>query len=138
MTDIFSIAKRSEIMSKVRSTNTQPELLVRKFLFSEGLRFRLHQKNLPGKPDIVLKKYRAIVLVNGCFWHGHANCKRGKSPKSKQDFWIPKIEQNRKRDRLNVLKLKKQGWRVFIIWECQLVASKRNSILSRLVDNIRK
>jgi DNA mismatch endonuclease (patch repair protein) len=122
MTDIFSKEKRSEVMSKVRSKNTTPEVIVRKFLFSKGLRFRIHEKRLPGHPDIVLKKFRTIILVHGCFWHGHqdALCKLSRLPKSNILFWEEKISRNSKKDSQNLRLLQGLGWSVLTIWECQL------------------
>ena len=100
MSDIFSQTKRSDIMSKISSKDTKPEILVRKFLFSKGFRYRINVKTLPGKPDIVLPKYKTIIFVNGCFWHGH-NCKKGKLPSSNTDFWKEKISNNKSRDAKN-------------------------------------
>jgi len=123
-------------MSKIRSKNTKPELLVRRFLFSKGLRFRLHQPTLPGRPDIVLKKFNSIVLVNGCFWHGHDDCKYFSMPKSREDYWIPKIKNNILKDEEMTGKLRKLGWNVFTIWECQLKENKADKTLTALVDKI--
>ena len=111
---------RSDLMKRIRSKDTQPELKVRKFLHQSGFRFRLHKKELPGKPDIVLKKYRSVIFVNGCFWHGHSICNVGHSPKSNQSYWTPKIEGNIARDKKNQDALKKLGWIVYVIWECEL------------------
>lgn len=115
--DIISKEERSHLMAKIRGHNTKPEMAVRKFLFSKGFRYSLHKKELPGKPDIVLKKHNVCIFINGCFWHGH-NCKVGKLPKSNKDFWIPKIEKNKSRDQVNIEKLIQDDWRVLIIWEC--------------------
>ena len=117
--DVFSKKKRSEVMSLIRSKNTKPELYVRSFLHKKGYRFRLHQKNLPGKPDIVLKKHKVVINVNGCFWHQH-NCGKSTIPKSNRKFWLNKFKNNTKRDRLNTLKLRKLGWKVYKIWECKV------------------
>ena len=119
MTDIFSKEKRSELMQKVRRKNTPQEILVRKFLFSENFRFRNNVKKLPGSPDIVLPKYKVAIFIHGCFWHGHS-CKAGNLPKSNIDFWIQKIDSNKKRDKRNKYHLKKLGWHIIIIWECNL------------------
>ena len=108
MSDIFSQTKRSDIMSKISSKDTKPEILVRKFLFSKGFRYRINVKTLPGKPDIVLPKYKTIIFVNGCFWHGH-NCKKGKLPSSNTDFWKEKISNNKSRDAKNSDLLVKLG-----------------------------
>lgn len=136
MADVFTKKKRSEVMSKIRSTNTKPELIVRKYLFSKGFRFRIHQKNLPGKPDIVLKQHNTVVLVNGCFWHGHENCKIFKMPQTKQSYWKPKIKNNINKDFQNRKVLHKLGWNVIVVWECQLKKSKLERTLQKIVDKI--
>lgn len=136
MADVFTKKKRSEVMSRIRAKNTKPELLIRQFLFSQGFRYRLHQKNLPGKPDIVLKKYSTVVLINGCFWHGHTNCKIFKMPKSRQDYWIPKIEGNISRHSKHIRELKRLGWKVIVIWECQLKKNKLDLTLMKLEKKI--
>lgn len=120
MTDRISQDKRSENMKKIRSKNTHPEIIVRKYLFSKGLRFRIHSKELPGKPDIVLKKFNTIIFINGCFWHGHLNCKYFKLPKTRSEWWKNKIENNRMRDINNMKKLEKLGWNVLVIYECEI------------------
>lgn len=117
--DIYDKQKRSEIMSKVRSKNTTPELLVRRTLHRMGYRFRLHKSDLPGKPDIVLPKHRKIILVNGCFWHGHRDCPRAKLPNTNVEFWRDKINRNVERDKKNIALLISQGWNVLVIWECE-------------------
>ena len=119
MSDIFSFQKRSDIMSKIGGKNTKPEILVRKFLFSKGFRYRINVKTLPGKPDIVLPKYKTVIFINGCFWHGH-NCKKGKLPSSNIDFWREKISNNKSRDDKNSDLLIKLGWKVIIIWQCEI------------------
>lgn len=136
MTDVFTRKKRSEVMSKVRAKNTKPELITRSYLFAQGLRFRLHQRNLPGKPDIVLKKYNTVVFVNGCFWHGHKKCKSFRIPKSRINYWAPKIQKNIANDKRNLKLLKKLGWNVISIWECQLKNPIREETLSTLVNRI--
>lgn len=120
MADVFSESKRSSIMAQVRSKDTKPELVVRSILHRLGYRFRIHRKGLPGKPDIVLPKHSTVIFVNGCFWHGHPDCKRSSLPKSRQDFWKEKIEANVERDRRAQEKLTKQGWNVVIVWQCQI------------------
>ncbi|HHT9706110.1 DNA mismatch endonuclease Vsr [Legionella pneumophila serogroup 8] len=119
--DRFSKQIRSKIMSKIKGENTKPELIVRSFLHSHGYRFRLHDKTIPGCPDIVLKKYNALVFVHGCFWHNHdvPICKISHTPKSNTAYWQDKIQKNVLRDEKNILVLTKMGWRVFIIWECE-------------------
>jgi len=137
MADIKSIEERSHNMSRIRSKDTKPEKIVRKFLHANGFRYRLNRKDLPGKPDIVLAKYGAIVFVNGCFWHHHfPGCRDGHLPKSNSEYWVNKINRNIERDRGNVIELERLGWRVFIIWECELTKKKSESTLFKLVDNI--
>ncbi|RDV02414.1 very short patch repair endonuclease [Undibacter mobilis] len=116
--DTRSKAQRSFIMKSVRSRNTGPELVVRRTLHALGYRYGLHRKDLPGRPDIVMPKHKAVVFVHGCFWHGHG-CPKGRLPKSRLDFWVPKIDRNRQRDRESVRLLRKSGWRVLTIWQCQ-------------------
>jgi len=107
-------------MSQIRSTNTKPELLVRKFLHAAGFRFRLHVKNLAGKPDIVLPRYKTVIYINGCFWHGHEGCRFFIAPKTRTEWWLNKIKRNCARDENNVSALHDLGWNVITIWECQL------------------
>ena len=138
MSDIFSQTKRSDIMSKISSKDTKPEILVRKFLFSKGFRYRINVKTLPGKPDIVLPKYKTIIFVNGCFWHGH-NCKKGKLPSSNTDFWKEKISNNKSRDAKNSDLLVKRGWKVIIIWQCEISKiDNRTKILNKLLEDIKQ
>jgi len=118
-------------MSKIHSKNTKPEILVRRWLHSQGYRFTLHSKDLPGKPDIVLPKYRTVIFVHGCFWHGHPGCKNAKRPQQNSVFWNAKIDRNIERDSLNMDKLKALGWNVLVIWEC-MVYDK--SFTSQLTD----
>lgn len=122
-------------MSQIKGKNTKPEILVRKFLFANGLRYRLHQKNLPGNPDIVLAKYNTIVYVNGCFWHGHNNCKKFVIPKTRTDFWLNKINTNILNDKRNIIELRKEGWKVIIVWECQLNIPKTLENILRMIKN---
>jgi len=119
MTDHVSQKQRSRNMAAVRSSDTMPEKTVRSILHGLGLRFRLHQKDLPGKPDIVLKRHSTVVFVHGCFWHGH-NCPRGKAPTTRPEFWIPKLRRNYERDVDNAKRLRVQGWHVLTVWECEL------------------
>ena len=138
MSDIFSQTKRSDIMSKISSKDTKPEILVRKFLFSKGFRYRINVKTLPGKPDIVLPKYKTVIFVNGCFWHGH-NCKKGKLPSSNIDFWRGKISNNKLRDDKNSDLLIKLGWKVIIIWQCEISKiDNRIKILNKLLEDIKQ
>ena len=121
--DNLSLAQRSEIMARVRSKNSRPELIVRKLVFALGYRYRLHAADLPGHPDIVLRKFRKVIFVHGCFWHRHAGCALARLPKSRLDFWFPKLEGNRKRDEKNKRALLRGGWEVLTIWECQIKGS---------------
>jgi DNA mismatch endonuclease (patch repair protein) len=123
-------------MSRVRGKDTKPELIVRKFLFANGLRYRLYDKNLPGKPDIVLRKYKTVIFVHGCFWHGHNDCKYFVIPKTRTEFWLDKIEGNKKRDEENVTQLKNNGWNVIIVYECQLKKEKQKGELNNILENI--
>lgn len=120
MADVVDAATRSRMMSGIKGKNTKPELLVRKYLHSRGLRFRLHVKELPGKPDLVLPKFKAVVFVNGCFWHQHAGCKYATMPNSHELFWKNKLSDNVARDSYQIAALKGLGWRVFVVWECEL------------------
>lgn len=134
--DIVSEETRSYIMSKIHSKDTKPELIVRKALFAKGFRYRIHDKRLPGKPDIVLPKYKTVIFVNGCFWHGHDdNCPIYKPPKSNVEFWQTKIEKNRKRDVKNLKLLKGMGWKVITIWEC-LLKGKNSEEISEMIKEI--
>jgi len=135
MSDNLSKEVRSMNMSHIRSTNSKPEEIVRKYLFSKGLRYRKNVKDLPGKPDIVLKKYKTVVLVNGCFWHKH-DCGRFVMPASNTDYWSKKIEGNVERDLINVSQLQSMGWRTIVIWECQLKKNVREYNLSKLYNDI--
>lgn len=128
---------RSYNMSQIRSVNTKPEETVRKFLFSRGFRYRKNDRRFPGKPDIVLPKYRTVIFVNGCFWHGHNGCRYFVMPKSNTDYWKNKIERNIVRDRKNIELLKQQGWKVIVIWECQLKKGIRDDTLCKLEDKIK-
>lgn len=117
--------KRSAQMSRIRSTNTRPELAVRKALHARGFRFRLHRRDLPGKPDIVLPRYRAAVFVHGCFWHQHPGCRLASWPKSRIEYWGPKLGRNVERDILAVRQLRELGWRAIIVWECDTRSPER-------------
>lgn len=119
MTDVFSKDKRSWIMSRVKGRDTKPEILVRSFVHRMGFRFRVHRRDLPGNPDIVLPRHGKVIFVHGCFWHGHG-CSKGQAPKSRADYWLPKIDANRERDRRNVEALEALGWSVRIVWQCEL------------------
>ena len=134
MTDHLTRKKRSWNMSRIRAKNTKPELSVRKFLCDNGIRYRLHNKNIIGKPDISINKYRITIFVNGCYWHRHG-CKKTTTPKSNTEFWENKFSENVERDKKNYKLLKEQGWSVNIIWECQV---NDIDILENLVDALKK
>jgi len=134
--DIWDKEKRSNVMSKIKSTNTKPELMLRKFLFSKGMRYRINYKKLPGKPDIVFTKYKTIIFVNGCFWHGHENCKIAHLPKTNTDFWQNKISRNIERDNKNVQNNILLGWKVLVIWECEINKNNLENIYNRILDAI--
>ena len=125
-------------MASIRSKDTKPEIIIRKYLFSRGYRFRINHKRLPGKPDIVLRKYRTVIFVNGCFWHGHQGCKYYSLPKTNMEFWRQKIERNRLRDITVRYKLAKMGWHCLTIWECQLKPSVREETLRSLDYTLNK
>jgi len=119
MADVVDAKTRSRMMSGIKGKNTKPELVIRKELHARGYRFRLHRRDLPGLPDIVLPKHKAAILINGCFWHGH-QCRLSKWPKTRPDFWRTKIEGNIRRDRQKLSELQKLGWRVCVLWECEI------------------
>jgi DNA mismatch endonuclease (patch repair protein) len=127
MADVVPVDVRSRMMSGIRGKNTRPEMLIRKGLFALGLRYRIHDKGLPGKPDLVFRKYKVVVFVDGCFWHGH-NCALFKWPSSNVDFWRKKILRNRELDQLNSRSLRGQGWGIFRIWECALKGPSRRPL----------
>ena len=129
--------QRSRCMAAIKGKDTKPELIVRKYLFSRGLRFRVQVRKLSGNPDIVLPKYKTVIFVNGCFWHGHEGCKYFRLPKSNVEFWEAKIERNVARDVRNEAELKALGWRVVRVWECEIkTVAERKEYLKRLYDRI--
>jgi len=129
----MSKEKRSWIMSRIKDKNTEPEKRIRSMLHELGYRFRLHRKDLPGRPDVVLPKYKTVIFVHGCFWHRHRGCKYSYQPKSRVEFWKTKFDTNVERDERNTEKLKKLGWRVLIIWECEL-EQKPEKLIRRLTE----
>lgn len=137
MADVHTPEQRSKNMSAIRSKNTKPEELVRKDLFSQGFRYRKNDARLPGKPDIVLPKYKTVIFVNGCFWHAHKGCKYFVWPKNNAEFWKNKISGNVERDKHNVESLTTAGWRVITVWECELKTAKRRETLEALSAAIR-
>lgn len=122
MADVVTPEVRSRMMSGIRGRNTRPEKLVRSALFAAGFRFRLHRRDLPGKPDLVLAKWRTVVFINGCFWHAHPACRFFRAPKSRRSFWIEKLGANKSRDAICTASLVSQGWKVVTVWECALRA----------------
>lgn len=137
MADVHTRAQRSYNMSRIKGKNTKPEMLVRRFLHSQGYRYRLHAKNLPGKPDIVLPKYKTVIFVHGCFWHGHQGCKYYVVPKTKTDWWLNKINGNIANDHKKKLAIQELGWRVITLWECDLKPAFIEQSLSKLITQIR-
>ena len=137
--DIWDKDGRSRMMAKIKSTNTKPEIKLRKFLFAEGFRYRINLEKLPGKPDIVLPKYKTVIFVHGCFWHNHEGCRRSHVPKSNEQYWISKISGNVKRDKINMKELEDIGWNVFIAWECEINnKNKFKDIKSKILNFLRK
>ncbi len=133
MTDVHEIEIRSFNMSMIKGKNTKPEIIVRKFLHRNGFRFRLNYLKLPGKPDIVLPKYKTVIFVNGCFWHGHEGCKYFVIPKTRTEWWINKINDTKERDRIKSRKLKELGWSILVIWECNLKPGNLENSLNDLL-----
>lgn len=125
--DVFDQKTRSEVMSRIRSKNTRPELFVRKLLFSDGFRYRLHVKKLPGCPDLVFAKYRTVIFVHGCFWHSHLNCRKATKPSDHASYWAEKLRHNKERDLRTKTELLNSGWRVLIVWEC--ACKKKHSMI---------
>lgn len=136
MADTVSKEKRSEIMSHVTGKETKPEIIVRKYLFARGLRYRKNVKRLPGTPDIVFSKYKTAVFVNGCFWHGHKDCKHSHLPSTNLEYWEKKIADNLERDERKKRELEKLGYRVLAVWQCQLKKSVKDRNLEKLYDEI--
>ena len=136
MADKFSKETRSRVMSRIRSKDTKPEIIVRSFLFSKGLRFRKNDKRYPGSPDIVLPKYKTVVFVHGCFWHLHEGCKYAVMPKSNVDYWKKKLYGNKERDERNKIELEQLGWKVITVWECHLKNNKLEKTLNELYAQI--
>ena len=137
MTDVHDKKTRSYNMSRIRSRDTGPEILVRKFLFREGFRYKLNDKSLPGKPDLVFPKYKTVLFIHGCFWHGHEGCKYFVIPKTRRKWWTDKINRNKQHDLENFFELSQQGWKVFIIFECELKKDSINKTFSRLLNKLK-
>lgn len=134
--DVHDKKTRSYNMSQIKGKDTKPEEMVRKYLFAQGFRYRKNDKKLPGTPDIVLPKYKTVIFVNGCFWHGHEGCKYFVWPKSNPDFWKKKIETNISRDLQKIELLQSKGWRVITVWECELKPVNRDARYKKLIDEI--
>lgn len=124
---------RSLLMSKVRGKDTKPEMAVRSYLHRRGLRYRLHDRSLPGKPDLVFKSRRVVVFVHGCFWHGHPGCSKARIPKTREEFWRSKIETNAARDRRSIRRLRALGWRVLVVWQCRISDRKLQRLYEQIV-----
>jgi DNA mismatch endonuclease (patch repair protein) len=138
MVDVVDSATRSRMMAGIRGKNTKPEILVRSYLHRSGLRFRIHVKDLPGKPDVVLPKYKTAIFVHGCFWHSHPRCKFAVVPASNIEFWKQKLDSNRERDQVNKKRLKALGWRVLTIWECQLDERHLSCLVGKIKNRDKK
>ncbi len=136
MADVHTPEQRSFNMSRVRSKDTKPELMVRKFLHAHGFRYRLHDKKLPGKPDVVLPKYKTVIFVHGCFYHGHEGCRYFVVPKTRTDWWLDKINGNRRRDLTNNAKLIEANWRILTVFECELKPAIREQTLQNLLNQL--
>lgn len=132
MADVHDQATRSYNMSRVKAKNTKPEMIVRKYLHAQGFRYRLHVKDLPGKPDIVLPKYKTVIFVHGCFWHGHEGCRKAQLPTTRTEWWRDKIEVNKANELKYSALLEERGWRIIIIWACDLSPKKRDQALQKL------
>jgi len=138
MADVHDKKTRSFNMSRIRSKDTKPEILVRKFLFGKGFRYKLHDKSLPGKPDLVFPKYKTVILIHGCFWHGHEGCKYFVLPKTRTKWWIEKINRNRQLDAEHNKELRKLGWKIITVFECKLKLKSRERTLNRLATRLVK
>jgi DNA mismatch endonuclease, patch repair protein len=134
MADVHDAKTRSYNMARVRSKDTKPELTVRKRLFAEGFRYRLHDKRLPGSPDIILPGYKTVIFVHGCFWHGHVGCKASALPQTRTEWWQQKIQANKTRDARDEALLKQEGWTVLVLYECELKAKAREATLANLIS----
>lgn len=138
MADVHDKITRSYNMSRIKAVDTKPEMLVRKYLHAHGLRYSLYNKKLPGKPDLTLSKYRTVIFINGCFWHGHKGCKYFIMPKTRTEWWNNKIEETKKRDLKVIKELEELGWKSLIIWECELKPGKRDQTLENVLKLITK
>ena len=138
MPDTMTKEQRHNCMSRIRGKDTRPEMVVRRWLHSEGFRYSLHSRKLPGCPDIVLRRYHTVIFINGCFWHGHPGCDMFRMPRSNVEFWQEKIRRNKERDAQEVAALEALGWTVIVVWECELSRRARDLTLRNLVDAVRR
>ena len=138
MADVHDPKTRSYNMSRIKAKDTKPEMLVRKFLHAQGFRYKLHDKKLPGKPDLVLPKYKTVIFIHGCFWHGHDNCKYFVMPKTRTEWWLNKINTNKANDTKAIKALKKDEWKVINVWECDLKSLKAQKTLHCLLKKLLK
>lgn len=136
MTDVHDKITRSYNMSQIKGKDTKPEMMVRKYIFSKGFRYKIHDKGLPGKPDIVLPRLKVVIFIHGCFWHGHSNCRYFVLPKTRTEWWLKKIERNKQLDSENLKKLRDAGWKVLTIFECKLKSNSRKETLDNLVKKL--
>ena len=136
MADVHTTAQRRFNMQQIKGKDTKPEMQVRTFLHAHGYRYRLHDKKLPGKPDIALRKYNTLIFIHGCFWHGHTNCKYYTVPKTRTEWWLNKINGNIANDKKAMAALKKEGWKIITIWECQLKPAKVVNTLNALLKKL--
>lgn len=132
MADVHTLEQRRFNMQQIKGKNTKPELLVRKYLHAQGFRYKLHDKTLPGKPDLVLPKHNTVIFIHGCFWHGHANCKYFKIPQTRTEWWTEKINKNKTKDEKAIRELKRNGWKIITVWECKLKPAKSNQTLNKI------
>lgn len=137
MADVHEPEVRSYNMSQIKGKNTKPEIMVRKYLHAKGFRYGLHNKKLPGKPDLVLRRYKTVIFVHGCFWHGHEGCRYFVIPKTRTEWWTDKINRNKDNDLKHITNLKQAGWRIITIWECELKPDKREATLASLPERIK-
>ena len=134
--DIWDKKKRSEVMSKIPSKNTKPEIILRKALFAKGFRYRINYKKLPGKPDIVFPKYKIVIFVHGCFWHGHdIGCIDSHIPKTNTDYWVKKIAKNKERDKNNAIQILSMGWKILTVWDCEIQQRDNLKLLIEKIAN---
>ncbi|SIT01835.1 T/G mismatch-specific endonuclease [Kaistella chaponensis] len=138
MSDRHTHEQRRYNMQQIKGKDTKPEISLRKLLFGDGFRYRINDRKLPGKPDIVLKKYNTVIFVNGCFWHGHQNCRYFVVPKTRTEFWTDKIKGNKERDHRNILLLKEAGWNVVTVWECELKKIMIDDTLNKVKEKIKE